>query len=303
MSLVVAVDVGGTTIKSALIDSSFNIISTATAPTPNADTTGQETVHAIANLVDDLAAKNRSIKIESIGLAVPGALDEINGKSRWAGNLKWKDLPIRDLLHDELNLPIAFGHDVRTGALAELRLGAAKGKNDAIFIPIGTGIAAALIIDGAIRSANGFAGEIGHLNVGHAYRCVCGKDGCLEAISSALAISTAYAKQSNKHGRSAEDVVALAKNGDVLASKIWNEALVAMAKACEILITILAPEVIVFGGGVSSAGAALIDPISNSLDQLLTFQQKPELKIAHFGAQAGIIGCAMIAFDLLAEAV
>ena len=63
----------------------------------------------------------------------------------------------------------------------------------------------------------------------------------------------------------------------------------------------MAPEIIVFGGGVSGAGTALIDPISRSLNQLLTFQRKPDLKIAHFGSQAGVIGCAMIAFDLLAE--
>lgn len=296
MSLVVAVDIGGSTIKSALVDSSFNIIAAATAPTPRADSTGKETVRVISELVHALSLKG---KVSSIGVGVPGVFDEVNSVSRWAGNLGWKDLAIGDLLREELNVPIAFDHDVRAGALAELRAGAAKGEKNAAFIAIGTGISAGLIIDGVIRSAGGYAGEIGHLNVGHSYQCVCGKLGCLEAISSASAISTAYAKHSGHNGVSAEKVVSLAADGDPIASRIWNEALTSLASVCEILITILAPDVIVFGGGLSNAGAALADPISNSLSQLLTFQHKPELKIAHFGSQAGMIGCAIMAFDLI----
>lgn len=299
MSLVAAVDIGGTTIKSALVDPSFNIIATETAPTPREDSTGVETVRAIAHLVKMLSLKG---DVASVGLGIPGAFDEKNRVSHWAGNLGWKDLPIGDLLNREFRLPIACGHDVRTGALAEFREGAAKGKKDAIFIAIGTGISAGLIIDSAVRSAEGFAGEIGHLNVGHPYRCVCGKTGCLEAISSALAISNTYARKSGNSSVPAEKIVSLAKGGDDIAFQVWSEALAALATACEILVTTLSPEVIVFGGGLSGAGVELTSPISNSLDHLLTFQRKPELKIAHFGPQAGMIGCAMLAFDLISEA-
>ena len=96
-------------------------------------------------------------------------------------------------------------------------------------------------------------------------------------------------------------MVSLATEGDSIASRIWDEAINAMTRACEILITTLSPEIIVFGGGVARAGDVLINPISDSLDQLLTFQRKPDLRIAHFGPQAGTIGCAMIAFDLIPE--
>lgn len=298
MSLVAAVDIGGTTIKSALVDSSFNIVTTATAPTPRFDSTGKESVRAIAQLIETLSLKG---KVSSVGVGIPGVFDDENCVSRWAGNLGWKDLAIGDLLRNELNLPVAFDHDVRAGALAELRAGVALGMKNATFIAIGTGISAGLIIDGAIRSAGGYAGEIGHLNVGHSYQCVCGKLGCLEAISSAQAISTAYAKHSGQNGVSAERVVSLATAGDPIASRVWNDALNSLATVCETLITILAPDVIVFGGGLSHAGAALTDPISNSLRKSLTFQHKPELKIAHFGSQAGMIGCAMMAFDLISE--
>ncbi len=298
MKLVAAVDVGGTSIKSALVDSDLRIIGTATAPTPIADIDGSKTVKAISELLSQLAAPG---EIKAVGLAVPGALDEEGGLSRWSGNLQWKNLPIRDLLAREINIPVAFGHDVRTGALAELRSGAAQGVKNAIFIPIGTGIAAALIIDGAIRSSDGFAGEIGHVNIGAPFLCVCGKNGCLEAAASALAISNTYSSATGTTGVSSEEIAQRANTGDLVAQKIWSDAMHSISLACQMLITILAPEVIIFGGGLSQSGNSLLDPIEKELKENLTFQRVPKLVIAHYGAQAGTIGCAMMALDLLAS--
>ena len=294
MNYVVAVDVGGTEIKSALVDSDFNVIATTTAPTPKADTTGAETVKAIAAIVIQFSTQH---PVDAVGLAVPGALDEPAGTSRWSGNLQWKNLPIRKLLEDAINIPVAFGHDVRTAAVAEMRNGAARGARNAIFIPVGTGIAAALIIDGEIRSAEGYAGEIGHINVNGKYPCVCGKSGCLEPAASTLAISKAYEGQSGKSGTTTEEIYKLVVAGDTVATQVWNDATAAMARACETLITILSPEVIVFGGGLSNAGETFLKPIRDYLESSLTFQRMPRLEIAHYGAKAGTIGCAMLAFD------
>ena len=296
MTYVVAVDVGGTEIKSALVDSDLNVIATTFAPTPKADTAGTETVKAIAAIVAEFAKRQT---IAAVGLVVPGALDEPAGTSRWSGNLQWNNLPIRDLLHAAINIPVAFSHDVRTAAVAEMRNGAAKGVRNAIFIPVGTGIAAALIIDGEIRSANGFAGEIGHIDVNGKYPCVCGKTGCLEPAASTLAISKAYEVASGKTGVTTEEIYQLVVAGDAMANHVWNDATAAMARACETLITILAPEVIVFGGGLSNAGETFLKPIREYLDSTLTFQHKPRLEIAHYGAKAGTIGCAILAFDLV----
>ena len=293
MEYVAAVDVGGTSIKAALVSSDFSIIDTATTPTPKGDTTGIETARAIAKLVFAFELQH---PIAAIGFAVPGALDEPAGVARWTGNLGWKNVPIRDLVAKETNKPIAFAHDVRTGMVAEMRKGAAQGFANSIFIPIGTGIAAALVIDGAIRSSDGYAGEIGHVNVGHQRLCVCGKHGCLEAISSAWSIGENYREQSGKSATS-EEIFNLAKSGDAIATKVWDEAIHYMAVACEQLITILSPEAIIFGGGVSIVGDDLINPLKAKLEERLTFQRMPQLLIAHFGSQAGTIGCAMLALD------
>lgn len=296
MNYVVAVDVGGTEIKSALVDSDLNVVATKNINTPKSDVTGVETVDAIKAIVSEFAHQQ---SISAVGLVVPGTLDEPTGTARWAGNLQWKNLPIRDMLSAAIDIPVAFSHDVRTAAVAEMRNGAAKGARNAIFIPIGTGIAAALIIDGEIRSVEGFAGEIGHVNVNGKYLCVCGKTGCLEAASSTLAISKAYELASGKTGVTTEEIYKLVVTGDLIAMQVWNDATSAIARMCEVLITILAPEVIVFGGGLSNAGQTLLKPIQDYLDSSLTFQRKARLEIAHYKSRAGTIGCAMLAFDLV----
>ena len=169
MKYVAAIDVGGTSIKAALVSQDLDVLTTTSTPTPQSDSGGIATAQAIAAIVKELSATH---PVSAVGFAVPGALFEEQGISRWTGNLGWKDLPIREIVAREVQLPVAFGHDVRVGALAELRSGAAQKFQQSIFIPIGTGIAAALVIDGEIRTSDGYAGEIGHLNVGHDLPCV-----------------------------------------------------------------------------------------------------------------------------------
>lgn len=296
MNYVAAIDVGGTSIKAALVSEDLEVLQTLSVPTPKSDPTGIETTEIIASIIKKLGAAQT---VSAIGLAVPGLLMEAKGISRWTGNLRWKDLPIRDLVSQAVQLPTAFSHDVRVGAIAELRNGVAKNYQQSIFIPIGTGIAAALIIDGKIRSSDGYAGEIGHLNVGHDIPCVCGLEGCLETISSAAAISREYAKRTG-YEVSAKEILKRIKSDDH-AWQVWEQAIAYLAIALEDLITILAPEAIIFGGGLSQARDTLTAPLKAILAERLTFQRRPDLLIAHYGSRAGTIGCAIIALDLLRE--
>lgn len=296
MKHVVAVDIGGTDIKSALVNERFEVLATKSTPTPKPDPSGAKTLEVVAQLVEEFSKEH---SVAAVGLGVLGVFDDALGICRWSGNLQWHDFPIRDLLRARLGIPVAAGHDIRTAGVAEARDGAAAGYANSVFIAIGTGIAASLVIDGAIRSSGGFAGEIGHVNVNGKFSCVCGRSGCLEAASSALAISTAYNKAAGTTGVTTETIAKLVSEGDPIATAIWDDAMQALARACEMLITTLAPEAIIFGGGLAKSGDLLLEPISVALDQSLTFQRKPELKIAHYGALAGTIGCAMMAFDLV----
>jgi len=296
---VVAVDIGGTDIKAALVNENLEVISSSLRSTPKNDSSASKTIAAINEIVEDLS---KGYTVSALGVCVCGVFDDANGICIWSGNLDWKNIHLQELLAEKLGIPVVAGHDIRTAGTAELRSGAALGYSNSIFIAIGTGIAASLVIDGTIRSADGYAGEIGHLNVGGDAQCVCGRTGCLEAEASALAISSAYEKASGFSGVSTEEIATLVREGDPVAQKVWGDAMLALARACETLITTLSPEAIIFGGGLAKSRELLIDPISAELDKRLTFQRKPELKIAHYDSKAGTIGSAMAAFDLINEA-
>jgi len=296
MAYVVAVDVGGTGIKSALVDSDLNIIDTLHVSTPKNDSTGEAVATAIEAIVDHF--KDRGA-ISAVGLAVPGALDEPAGVSRWTGNLGWKNVPIVSLVQEKIGIPVAFKHDVRAGAVAEMRHGSLKGITNGIFLPIGTGIAAAFIMDGEIRAADGYAGEVGHINIGSNRSCVCGKVGCLEATSSTLAISKAYAERTGTNKTTQEIVAAIST--DQIAQQVWDEAVAGLVRGCMYMITMIAPEVITLGGGLAQSGQLLREALVAGLDREITFQRRPDIRLAHYGASAGSIGCALIALDAVDE--
>ena len=137
------------------------------------------------------------------------------------------------------------------------------------------------------------------MHVGHDLPCVCGLSGCLETISSAAGISREYEKRTGLH-LSAKEILKR-RGSDDQALQVWDQATAYLAVALEDLITILAPEAIVFGGGLSQAGSALLDPLNAIFVERLTFQRRPKLLIAHYGANAGTIGCAIMALDLLSK--
>lgn len=294
METVLAIDVGGTNIKSAVFDRNLNILDSRITRTPARDNTGKSVVIAIQQLADEL---HKTFDLKSVGLAVPGTLDEQRGIVRWAGNLDWKDLPIVSMLENEIGLPIAFKHDVRAGALAELNSGAMKGYRDGVFLPIGTGIACAIVLDGEIRSADGFAGEIGHVRVKSTRKCVCGQQGCFEATSSTLAISKEYEARSGK--KLSTDEIVRSIHIDSIAREVFTEAIEGVVDATEILATLIAPEIIVLGGGFSMSGQELVSAVENGLHRRLTFQRKPILALAAYGIQAGMYGCGIIAWGKL----
>ena len=165
--VVAAVDVGGTRVKAALVARPMEVIAELTAPTPyDIDKAfGAAIAEFVSGLVSTAAARVGPVRLVGCGVVVPGLVDEEAGVGRLSVNLRWRDLPIRDVVAARTGVPTAVGHDVRAGLLAETRLGAARGVRNAVFIAIGTGIAGALMLDGAVVSADGWAGELGHVVV------------------------------------------------------------------------------------------------------------------------------------------
>jgi glucokinase len=236
------------------------------------------------------------------GVAVPGLVDERRGIAVYAANLGWRDIPLRDLLADRLGgIPVAVGHDVRTGGLAEGRIGAGRGADRFLFVPLGTGIAGAIGIDGRVEAgAHGSAGEIGHVVVRPGgIPCPCGQRGCLERYASASAVGRAWAEATGDQGADAAACAAAVRSGDPRALTVWQDAVDALADGLLTALTLLDPRTIVIGGGLAEAGETLFAPLREALRRRVTFQQPPSVVPAALGDTAGCLGAGLLARDLL----
>jgi glucokinase len=305
---VIALDVGGTSMKAALVsapaagrggggaDQAGEVLAAETWPTDRTDPVGGILDFA-AHMAGRAAALGRPAR--TAGIAVPGIVDEASGTAVNSANLGWRDVPMMHLAAERLGVPVAVGHDVRTGGLAEAALGAGRDTGDFVFAAIGTGIAAALILTGATYpGASGWSGEVGHIVVRpDGEDCACGNKGCLETYASAAAISRRYGTASGD-AVPAEEVIARAASDDV-AARVWTEALDCLADGLAATVLLLDPGLIVLGGGLAQAGSALLDPLRTRLADRLTFRPAPPLAVTELGDRAAVHGAALLAARLL----
>ncbi|NED99037.1 ROK family protein [Phytoactinopolyspora halotolerans] len=283
-------------LKGAVLDRAGHACATLDRET-GAEHGPQAAVETVLAAVAELCRHPAAADAVACGLAVPGIVDPAAGRAVWSENLRWRDVPLRKLAEERTGLPVALGHDVRATGLAESRLGAARGHDQAMVVPIGTGIAAAIVVDGHVLDGAGMAGELGHIDVGHQDRCACGGSGCLEAIASAAAIARRYGARTGAPPAGAADVVQRMRSGDVAAREIWDEAVDALAHGLATACSLLAPAIIVLGGGLARAGADLTDPLAARLEQRLTFQRRPRVVLAELGDRAGCLGAGLLAWS------
>ncbi|MCM2412608.1 ROK family protein [Streptomyces sp. RKAG290] len=240
------------------------------------------------------------------GVAVPGIVDAANGIAVYASNLGWRDVPMRQLLGERLGgVPVALGHDVRTGGLAEGRIGAGRSADRFLFLPLGTGIAGAIGIGGVIEEgAHGYAGEIGHIVIRpDGPECGCGQRGCLETLASASAVSRAWAAASGDPEADAADCAKAVESGDPKAVAVWLDAVDALAAGLVTALTLLDPRIIIIGGGLAEAGETLFTPLRAAVEERVTFQKLPQIVPAALGDTAGCLGAGLLAWDLLSTEV
>lgn len=296
---VVAVDVGGTSIKVAAVSADGQIADALRVPTP---ARGDDAAERVLDVVADAVAQVATSETRAIGLTVPGIFDDERGFGHWSENLGWRDVDFAALTASRFDLPVALRHDVRAGALAERRLGSAREARNALVVIVGTGISAALFLDDKAHVAEGYAGEIGHaVVVPGGEKCLCGGRGCLEATASAAAIARRYRRRTGQEVSGAAHVLARAEQGDPDAVAVWESALDALALGLSHVVALIAPDVIVVGGGLSEAGDALMLPLDARLRTLVRVPPVPTLVRAHFGQDAGLVGAALAARDLVAN--
>jgi len=298
VDVVAAVDVGGTRTKAALVDRSLRVLARTTAPTPPdiGRDIGASVSASVRRLVDDLG-DGRPARLVRCGVVVPGIVDESTGTGLLSVNLGWRDLPVRDAVEAAVGVPTEVGHDVRAGLIAESRLGAARGARNVLFVAVGTGIAGALMLDGSVVSADGRAGEMGHMTIDpEGPACPCGGAGCLEVIASAAAIGREYAARSGQTV-DAETVARLATAGEPTAVAVWGRAVGALARAIVTTVTITGVDLVLIGGGLAESGETLLGPLRRDVAERLTFQRPPRVSKASLGDRAGCLGAACLAWD------
>ncbi|NOL44460.1 ROK family protein [Kribbella sandramycini] len=298
----VAVDLGGTRMKCGLVAADGAVVHRETRPTPR-EAGGRAVLDALLETVVELWQKATADghRVRAIGVVVPGIIDADNG-TVVAENLAWADLPVRDALVAAVgaDVPIVLAHDVRGGGYAELRQGALTGTTNSLFLPLGTGIAAAMVVDGSLVSGDGYAGELGHTRFIHgdaAELCACGQWGCLETVASAAAIARRYAARTGRTVDGAREVLELLAAGDSDAAAVWEEALTVLVDALVLYTTLVAPTRIAIGGGLVGAGETLLQPLRDGVHARLTFQREPEIVAAVLGEEAGCLGAALMAWD------
>jgi glucokinase len=245
---VVAIDVGGTTMKGAVFDRQGRIWNETRRPT-DTDRGAKAVIESILALAGGLVSP--SVRPTAFGIAIPGLVRDSDGMVLEATNVGLRDVPLRELASGRLSSPVAVLHDVRAAALAEGTLGAARGRSDYLLLTLGTGVGAAVIIGGRpYTGAHGIGGELGHVAVDQRGPvCRCGGTGCLEAIASAGAVERRFG-----HGVDARTVADRAAAYEPDAMRVWREALDALALAIVNYATLLDPEVVVIGGGLANAG-------------------------------------------------
>lgn len=288
---VVAVDVGGTSIRAALVDADATVHDARSWHTPRGE---DAIVAAVAGAIREVRAA--APVVAGIGVVVPGSVDAGAGIARYSANLGWRDVPLRALLRDAFGEPVAVDHDVRAAGLAEWRLGAARGVDDCVVVMIGTGVAAAAISGGrTLLGSAGLAGEIGHMIVVPGGEpCTCAQRGCVEAYASAAAISRRYAARGGAGALSSADIADRVAS-DPIAAEVWAEGASVLGAAVAATVAVLDPELVVLGGGLSAAGERLAAPVRAALDERLSWRAPVRVVTSALGAHAGVLGAALVA--------
>ena len=301
--LVIGVDVGGTTIKAAILDSDGLEYRRSEQPTPRhlgPDAVIATTIEAIVELRAELP---EGARLRAVGLVVPGIVDAEQGIAVYAANIGWQQLPLRQIVAEAVGLPVILDHDVRAAGLAELELGAGRGLQEVLFVALGTGIAAAVITRGQVSAgATDRAGELGHLPVfPEGEWCACGQRGCTETYASAAALSRRYSAASGISDVPAKDVISRAAAGDRLADEIFQDAITALGRALVNYILLMDPELILIGGGMAASGAAVLRPLTREVQAGLAWRRAPAISNGKFAGDAGRRGAGILAWRALKE--
>ena len=313
--IAIGIDIGGTSIKGAAVDSNGRVYETFSMPFVKGEP-GDVTVKKLASIVKEyIASFDLDKKIAGIGIGCPGTLDIKNGVVNYSNNLGWNNLPLVDIMHEQLPYPIRLTNDANAASLGEAKFGAGKAYETIIMLTLGTGVGGGIIIDGKLFEGNeGKGGELGHsVIVLDGEPCTCGRKGCLEAYASATALirDAKKAMRSNKRSlmwKISPDIDLVggrvpfeaAKQGDPTALSVIDNYVKYLGEGILNFCNIFRPNVVVLSGGLANAGAFLFDKVNKYVEErYYGYKSTPAVKVvpAELGYDSGKIGAAALFFE------
>lgn len=318
---VIGIDLGGTNLKAAALDPALTTLARAQRVIAGLEL--EPLLAAIADVVEEVrrgAATQAGAEATAVGFGIPCLIDAESGVAVYSTHLPIVDLQFADAMAERLTLPVFVDNDAHVAMLAELRHGAAQGASVAAMLTLGTGVGGALAFGGELqRGAQGTGGELGHIIVdpdGPDCGPGCPGHGCLEALvgGTALARDARKAAQENPDsalgralaaGRQIDGALVgeLARDGDEVARATLERLGGWLGIGIVTIVNALNPDVVVVGGGVAAAGELILAPARAVLAArgLPTSARHAEIRAAHFGADAGVVGAAVLARESLAR--
>ncbi len=310
----IGVDLGGTNIATGVIDENNKIIGRGKVKT-NAPRPAEEIFDSIKESVE-MALKDAGISIDdvkSIGIGTPGSVNKDTGAIEFSNNLKFHNVPAKQMLEERLNKPVFLENDANAAALGEAVAGCGNGVKDFVAITLGTGVGSGIIINGKIyRGSNYCGGEMGHMVINvDGIPCNCGRKGCWEKYASATALvsQAVEAMEGNKDsllwktcdgdlnkvdGKSIFEALDL---GDEIAKNVVDRYLYYVSVGLANVINALQPESVCIGGGISGQGEKILKPIRDMVkaERYSVYAEKQaSILPAQLGNDAGIIGAALL---------
>jgi glucokinase len=307
----VGIDIGGTKVLGAVVDSAGTVVAVERRPTEGHDVRAVEDT-----IVDIVTGFAEEYDVAAVGVGAAGFVDVTRTIVMFSPHLDWRHEPLRARVAERVRLPVVVDNDANTMALAECRFGAGRGHRFVLCVTLGTGIGGALVLDNRVyRGANGMAGEFGHMQVvpdGH--RCECGNRGCWEQYASGNALvrdarelvrsssPMAHHLGALVHGDAnalqGPQITEAARDGDPLSAELIADVGRWLGVGLAGMTAAFDPGCIVIGGGVSDAGDLLIGPTRQAFSRSLTgrgHRTEPVIAQAELGPNAGFIGAADMA--------
>lgn len=308
---IIGMDLGGTKIASALLDTNLDVVKSDTVYTQTEagpEGVADQMADSVARLTEGLGKE----AVLGVGVASAGLVEPGTGNILYSPNLHWRDVPLKRMLSDRLHQEVYVDNDVNMAALGELHFGAGQGVRHMVCVFVGTGIGSGIVVDGHLyEGANGFAGEVGHTTIQwDGPPCPSGNPGCWESYASGTAMAR-RAREALEAGEASilpelvgadlsklrvEAISEAATRGDALSNRIIEETGEYLGAGLSNLVNTLNPELIVLGGGVIRGVPQLFELAQASVRRRALTDAVSALRFskAHFGREAGVIGAGVL---------